>query len=593
MDPGLTNDASNDYWEGFRAAVRDTGVTGKGDTLLLGEEWGDANAWLLGNEWDSVMNYRFRSALLSWLFTGCSGNGCIGGTVFQDNDSNSGSSSGAISYITPSQFNARLRSIAENYPPMALKAMMNLEGSHDTNRVRFLLKKINNDQDWVAVQRMKEWWLFAFTYPGAPTLYYGDEIGLNHDGVWSSGKYEDDPYNRVPFPWPDTSGSSYTADTGLQAFARQMASIRWSYRALQDGDVQHGLVIDDANQLYGYARTNGSQTALIALNRDSSAHNVTFSGLNGAPYNLADGTQLVNALTGDLATVYTVSGGSVTVNVTPTWGAVLLEKNKIETPAAVSDLSGSFVNPNATLTWTTVMADTAGGRELVTAYQVHRGADPNFTPSGATRVATVTPSDTAYRYGSTGRQFSYSEPIALAAPQAAGPNRPAETYYYKVCSMNAPGVVGACTSAVGPLAVMLAGFEAQQAGDHVLLTWETNSELNNRGFNLYRGVTPDGPDRQLNETLIPSQSQGSPGGFSYTWEDAADLVPGTTYFYWLDDVDLDGVVTRHGPVSVDFVVPTAVALDGVQANPAAALPALSWLAVTLAAGAALALGRRR
>lgn len=609
VDPGLTNDASNDYWEGFRAAVRSAGVTGKDDTLLLGEEWGDASAWLLGNEWDSVMNYRFRSALLSWLFTGCSGNGCTNpGTssaYFEDNDSNAASSSGAISYITPSQFNARLRSIAEDYPPMALKAMMNLEGSHDTNRVRFLLKRINNDQDWVAVQRMKEWWLFAFTYPGAPTLYYGDEIGLNHDGVWSSGKYEDDPYNRVPFPWPDASGSSYSYDAtassaGLQAFARQMASIRWSYRALQDGDVQHGLVIDDANQLYGYARTNGSQTALIALNRDSSAHNITFSGLNSAPYNLADGTQLVNALTGDLATVYTVSGGSVTVNVTPTWGAVLLEKNKIETPAAVGDLSGSFVSPNATLTWTTVMTDTAGGRELVTAYQVHRDTDPNFIPSGATLVATVTPSDTAYRYGSTGRQFSYSEPIA-----------PATTYYYKVCPVNAPGVVGACTSAVGPLAVTLASFEAQQAGDHVLLSWETVSELNNAGFNLHRGASPAGPDRQLNEALIPSQAPGSSGGFSYVWEDAAELVAGQSYFYWLDDVDLAGAVTRHGPVSVDFGAPTAVTLDGVSASPgldtlrystnsystnnypAAALPALPWLAVTLAAGAALALGRRR
>ena len=197
VDPGLTNDLSNDYWEGFRTAVRAV----DSQTLTLGEEWGDSSAWLLGNEWDSVMNYRFRSALLSWLATGCTGNGCSGG-VFQENDSNSASSSGAISTISPSLFNARLRSIAEDYPPMALQAMMNLEGSHDTNRVRFLLKKVNNDNDGAAVQRMKEWWLFSFTYPGAPTLYYGDEIGLNHDGVWDSSTWQDDPYNRVPFPWP-------------------------------------------------------------------------------------------------------------------------------------------------------------------------------------------------------------------------------------------------------------------------------------------------------------------------------------------------------------------------------------------------------
>ena len=157
----------------------------------------------------------------------------------------------------------------------------------------------------------------------------------------------------------------------------------------------------------------------------------------------------------------------------------------------------------------------------------------------------------------------------------------------------ATGGVGLQTCA-SPMAVTLAEFSAQQVGDHVLLTWETNSELNNRGFNLYRGTSPDEPDRQLNETLIPSQSQGSPGGFSYTWEDAADLVAGQTYFYWLDDVDMDDVVTRHGPVSVEFGGPTAVTLAHVNAAPVAAgAAALPWLTVALAAGAALALGRSR
>jgi len=168
--------------------VRDADVTGKDDALMLGELWGDASGFLLGNEWDSVMNYRFRSTVLGWLFTGCSGDGCTDGTLFEDNDSNSGSSSGAISYLSPSLFNARLRSIEEDYPPMAFHAMMNLAGSHDTNRVRFLLKKINNDNDTAALQRMKEWWLFSFTYAGSPTFYYGDEIALSHDGVWYNNK---------------------------------------------------------------------------------------------------------------------------------------------------------------------------------------------------------------------------------------------------------------------------------------------------------------------------------------------------------------------------------------------------------------------
>ena len=66
--------------------------------------------------------------------------------------------------------------------------------------------------------------------------------------------------------------------------------------------------------------------------------------------------------------------------------------------------------------------------------------------------------------------------------------------------------------------------------------------------------------------MIPSQSQGSPGGFIYTWEDRADLAPGTSYFYWVEDVDVNGATTMHGPVSVDFSVPTAVEVTDLAAS---------------------------
>jgi|GEM_PF-6662226 len=134
-----------------------------------------------------------------------------------------------------------------------------------------------------------------------------------------------------------------------------------------------------------------------------------------------------------------------------------------------------------------------------------------------------------------------------------------------------------------PQAVTMADFSAAQTGDAVLLTWETVSELENRGFNLYRGVDPSAPDRQLNDTLIPSQSQGNPGGFIYTWEDRADLTPGTTYFYWVEDVDIYGTATRHGPVSVDYGAPTAVRV--LDAGAVTTLP----LALPLAGAGLLAL----
>lgn len=118
-----------------------------------------------------------------------------------------------------------------------------------------------------------------------------------------------------------------------------------------------------------------------------------------------------------------------------------------------------------------------------------------------------------------------------------------------------------------PLAIVLGGFEATPQPDHVLLTWETVSELGNRGFNLYRGTSASAPDRQLNSVLIPSSSPGSPNGFSYTWEDRQDLISGTTYFYWVEAVDFANVATRFGPVSATYSAPTAVRLSMVQAVP--------------------------
>ena len=143
------------------------------------------------------------------------------------------------------------------------------------------------------------------------------------------------------------------------------------------------------------------------------------------------------------------------------------------------------------------------------------------------------------------------------------------------------------------LAVALAAFDAQQVADHMQVSWETVSELDNLGFNLYRGVSPDGWERQLNDALIPSQAPGSSGGYSYTWQDRAGLVSGHTYYLWLEDVDLNGATTLHGPVSVEFSAPTAVTLGSVNAQGGApALPPTVIVLVVLAALAVVA-GRRR
>jgi hypothetical protein len=99
-----------------------------------------------------------------------------------------------------------------------------------------------------------------------------------------------------------------------------------------------------------------------------------------------------------------------------------------------------------------------------------------------------------------------------------------------------------------PSAVELASFAATAAGRAILLEWETASEVDNLGFNLYRAGSPDGPRAQINGGLIPARMPGSPIGAAYQFLDGS-VTPGITYYYWLEDVDVYGVATLHGPVS--------------------------------------------
>ncbi len=99
-----------------------------------------------------------------------------------------------------------------------------------------------------------------------------------------------------------------------------------------------------------------------------------------------------------------------------------------------------------------------------------------------------------------------------------------------------------------PLAVTLDYFTARVNRGHIALEWATVSEINNLGFNLYRSESAAGPETQL--TFTPSQAPGSSMGAAYEWVDFK-VTPGVTYWYWLEDIDLAGLRTLHGPIRVD------------------------------------------
>ncbi|MCB0256169.1 MAG: carboxypeptidase regulatory-like domain-containing protein [Anaerolineae bacterium] len=133
-----------------------------------------------------------------------------------------------------------------------------------------------------------------------------------------------------------------------------------------------------------------------------------------------------------------------------------------------------------------------------------------------------------------------------------------------------------------PLAVVLADFGAAAQTDHILVTWETVSELDNAGFNLYRSATDAAPEQLL--ANIASQAPGSAQGAFYSYQDF-DVQAGQQYFYWLEAVDFNGSTTLAGPVNAVAQSPTAVTLSGVEAD--SGTNNLLWL-VIVAAGLALA-----
>jgi glycosidase len=309
--PGMGVDPTNDFWQGFRTAVK----TEDPEAVLIGEAWDNATALLLGRELDSVTNYRFRNAILGWLSDGCTGLGCTE-NVFRDNDNNEWSSSGLIVPLLDDEFMDRLEFIRENYPPASWQAMMNVLGSHDTQRILFLLKKLSWDDAQMAKRKLKLATLFQFTYPGAPVIFYGDEVGLAPDGRWYNDTWLDDPYTRAAYPWAD---AGLPADIELRDHFSKLGQLRASVPALRSGDFR-SILVDNNNRLLAFTREKNQERVIVVLNRGSSVRHVTLD--LPADLKIPDKTGAEDMLNGGTLTVKNASLDCG--DISPLWGKILL-----------------------------------------------------------------------------------------------------------------------------------------------------------------------------------------------------------------------------------------------------------------------------
>jgi glycosidase len=230
----VPNEIDDDaFWREFRRRC----LAVDPDAYLVGEIWDDASRWLQGDQFHAVMNYPVAKAIL--------------GFVAREVDEAEVAKCGykALERLTAESFARALRSELERHPRPVTEAQLNLLGSHDTPRVAAVVKG-----DASAVELSA---LLLFTLPGAPCVYYGDEIGL--DGGH-------DPECREGMPW-DRAGAWNRERLGQ---FRDVIALRHAHPALRTGDVDvayahHGVV--------AIRRRLGDDDLLVVANhRDEEAH---------------------------------------------------------------------------------------------------------------------------------------------------------------------------------------------------------------------------------------------------------------------------------------------------------------------------------
>ena len=141
-----------------------------------------------------------------------------------------------------------------------------------------------------------------------------------------------------------------------------------------------------------------------------------------------------------------------------------------------------------------------------------------------------------------------------------------------------------------PTAVELAAFSAAWNVSEVQVDWVTTLEVDTAGFNVWRSETEDGKYVQANDSLIPTAAPGSTSGGTYTFTDSG-VVPGTTYFYKLEEIETGGVHNWYGPVEAAASTPSQVTLSGLTGRGASL--SLAALALLIGSTGGFVLLRRR
>lgn len=243
-DLGHSPEFNHRFWKEFRRVVK----AANPEAIIMAEHYGDARSWMQGDEWDTVMNYDAFMEPVSWFLTGMEKHS---DEFNQGQFGNSESFLGAMRYHMPAF-----------YAPSLYTAMNELDNhdhsrfltrtNHRVGRVGDLGSKAAEENVNKAV--LREAVVVQMTWPGAPTLYYGDEAGVC--GFT-------DPDNRRTYPWGKE-------DKDLIRFYKEMIAIHKKYPVLIDGSL---LELYHDYNLLAYGRFNIKEQIVVVLNnRNEKVH---------------------------------------------------------------------------------------------------------------------------------------------------------------------------------------------------------------------------------------------------------------------------------------------------------------------------------
>ena len=215
------------FWQAFRQRCRAI----RPDAYLVGEIWEVAGDWLRGDRFDALMDYPLAEAILGFV----GGPSLDMGVVMAHHE--------YAQHIRPldgAAFGDRLVELLGSYDPDVVAVQLNLIGSHDAPRA---LTVLGGDRDALRMAT-----LLQGTLPGAPCIYYGDEVGM------AGGN---DPANRASFPWDEAAW-----DHDLRTFVQAVLRLRADEPAMRHGST---TAIGAAGPAFAFERRLGDTALVVAV----------------------------------------------------------------------------------------------------------------------------------------------------------------------------------------------------------------------------------------------------------------------------------------------------------------------------------------